>query len=133
MLLNFFIIDDKLDYELKTGPLASRSCNDIFCLITFLGTWAFMVFLALNAYRDGDIKKVINPYDSVLYTIDKRITINVDSRSLRTTPMFILWIPIRFIVSKNVQGMVTKTNHYNVRSAIMPMLFMRHNKVFDIF
>lgn len=61
------IQDDKLDYELKTGPLASRSCNDIICLITFLGTWALMIFLALNAYRDGDIKKVINPYDSVFF------------------------------------------------------------------
>ncbi|XP_026466884.1 CTL-like protein 2 [Ctenocephalides felis] len=63
----------KVDYDEKPiqydpdfhGPVKSRSCTDICCLIVFLAFVVAWIGIGIYAVQNGDIDKILNPADSL--------------------------------------------------------------------
>ncbi|KAM3133915.1 hypothetical protein pb186bvf_014030 [Paramecium bursaria] len=56
--------DDQLDKQLREGPLKNRQVKDRFCIGLFFIMWLIMLAFCGVAHYNGDLRRVINPYNS---------------------------------------------------------------------
>lgn len=60
---------------LKQGPTAQRSCTDICCCLIFLTFQIAVIAVAIYAFKNGDYRKIAQPFDPGTITITITICI----------------------------------------------------------
>ena len=50
--------------EVIEGPLTHRKWTDIFCCLFFIAFWVLIGVISVIGYKDGDLSRIAQPYDS---------------------------------------------------------------------
>ena len=58
---------------MKYGPLRNRKVRDRICIGLFFMMWLIMLVFCGIAHYKGDLRRVINPYNSVSKILKKNI------------------------------------------------------------
>jgi hypothetical protein len=56
--------DDKDGEKYKNGPIAERSCTDLFMCVIFCAFLLLMVIISIIGFQKGDPYKIVTPYDA---------------------------------------------------------------------